>query len=115
MLSTELSGLRASTVNDVRLNPTYPVAGTPTNTNCEAAGKTVNKLLVPAVKVSPLVLVAVSVTVFTALAVGRITPVIVMVLVPAKIVPVIVPPITPAAPFVLKLNAVFAATFEKSL
>ena len=73
-----------------------------------AAAFTVNGALLPAVRVSPLVRVAVRITPDSALV--YVTPEIVTVLVPARIVPVSVPPRTPVPVFRLRVTFVLATT-----
>ena len=89
VLSTELSGLRASTVNTPKF-----VAGKPTKASCVAMANTSKGLLVPADKTSPDVRVAVKVAPVPAA--DKVTFVKVMELFPAVIEPVVVPPIEPA-------------------
>lgn len=69
---------------------------------------TLNAALVPAVRQSPPVRVAVMVAPVPAVA--SVTPVTVYTLVPASIEPVVVPPIAPAAPLVVRLKAVLVTT-----
>jgi hypothetical protein len=92
-MSTELSALLASTVNDARLLFVVALAGTFTKANWLAAGSTAKGALVPAERTSPAVRVAVNSAPLPA--VLKITPVTVTVFVPAFIVPVTVPLIAP--------------------
>ena len=103
-----MSGRNALTVNEERFTPTFPVAGTPTNSNCVAADKTLNAALVPLVNDRPAVFVAVKVAPVPAEA--SVTPVTTIEFVPDTIVPETVPPIAPAFPFVDKVNVELAVT-----
>lgn len=74
---------------------------------------TVKVALVPGVRVSPDVRVAVSVTPVPG--VDKVTPDTTTWFVPAVIVPVVVPPIVPAFPFVVSVKPVFVTTFDARL